>query len=285
MRHALSLSTLPPMARIPIDDPADPRLVHYQALNRQNLTRHSGLFVAEGDKVVDRLVASRFPVASLLAEPAVADRYEPLLPAVTPIYVAARAVLEQTIGFNFHRGVLACGRRLEPLSLAELLRSVPSRGDSAGSPSRSTLLICPEVHDPSNLGSIIRTAAAFGCQGLVLGRLCADPLSRRALRVSMGAALRLPMVESSDLAADLQLLAAEGYELVATVLDPRAEPLATARRAERLAILLGSEGHGLDEPLIELAHRRVTIPMQLGIDSLNVATAAAVFLYHFESLA
>jgi tRNA G18 (ribose-2'-O)-methylase SpoU len=273
------------MARIFIDDPADPRLVHYQALNRQNLTRHSGLFVAEGDKVVDRLVASRFPVASLLAEPAVADRYEPLLPAETPIYVATQSVLEQTIGFNFHRGVLACGRRLERLTVAELLRSNLPPGAAAEPQPRSTLLVCPEVHDPSNLGGIVRTAAAFGCRGLVLGRQCADPLSRRALRVSMGAALRLPIVESIDLAADLALLAAANYELVATVLDPTAEPLATSPRTDRLAILLGSEGHGLDDPLVKLAHRRVTIPMQLGIDSLNVAMAAAVFLYHFESLA
>lgn len=270
------------MPRIPIDDPADPRLIHYQSLNRQNLTRHSGLFVAEGDKVVDRLVASRFPVASLLAEPAVADRYEPILPSETPIYVAARPVLEQTIGFNFHRGVLACGRRLERLTLAELLES---KGQPEKSRRRSTLLICPEVHDPSNLGGIVRTAAAFGCTGLVLGRLCADPFSRRALRVSMGAALRLPLVESSDLPADLALLAAANYELVATVLDPTAEPLEASRRTERLAILLGSEGRGLDSALVNLAHRRVTIPMQLGIDSLNVATAAAVFLYHYESLA
>jgi tRNA G18 (ribose-2'-O)-methylase SpoU len=274
------------MARIPIDDQADPRLVHYQALNRQNLTRHSGLFVAEGDKVVDRLVASRFPVASLLAEPAVADRYEPLLPAETPIYVATRRVLEQTIGFNFHRGVLACGRRLERLTLDELLRSdLPPLGTAAEPQSRSTLLVCPEVHDPSNLGGIVRTAAAFGCRGLVLGRLCADPLSRRVLRVSMGAALQLPIVESTDLAADLALLTDANYELVATVLDAEAEPLATSRRTDRLAILLGSEGHGLDDSLVKLTHRRVTIPMQLGIDSLNVATAAAIFLYHYESLA
>jgi tRNA G18 (ribose-2'-O)-methylase SpoU len=270
------------MPRIPIDDPADPRLVHYQSLNRQNLTRHSGLFVAEGDKVVDRLVASRFPVASLLAEPDVAERYEPLLPAETPIYVAPRPLLEQTIGFNFHRGVLACGRRLERLTLAGFLNPKSPLGKPTP---RSTLLVCPEVHDPSNLGGIVRTAAAFGCAALVLGRLCADPFSRRALRVSMGAALRLPIVESTDLAADLELLAATGYDLVATVLDPAAEPLATSRRTDRLAILLGSEGHGLDSALVKLAHRRVTIPMQLGIDSLNVATAAAVFLYHFESLA
>src|SRR5205085_10748897 len=119
------------------------------------------------------------------------------------------------------------------------------------------------------------------CAGLTLGSKCADPFSRRVLRVSMGAALHLPVVESPDLAADLKRLAAADFDTVAAVIDPAAESLSAARRGPRLALLLGSEGHGLAAEWLQLARRRVTIPMQLGIDSLNVANAAAVLLYHF----
>ncbi|MBW8884791.1 MAG: RNA methyltransferase, partial [Planctomycetia bacterium] len=146
---------------------------------------------------------------------------------------------------------------------------------------RATLVVCPDVQDPTNLGSIIRSTAAFGCDALVLGSKCADPFSRRVLRVSMGAALHLPIIESANLAADVQRLIDADCELIAAVLDQTAEPLAAVRRNPRMALLLGSEGHGLSEEWLQLAHRRVTIPMQLGIDSLNVAIAAAVLLYHF----
>jgi tRNA G18 (ribose-2'-O)-methylase SpoU len=257
------------MPRVPVDDIDDPRLAPYRELNQRNLTRASGLFIAEGDKVTERLIASRFPVASLLAEPAAADRFEPLLPAETRIYVVNRSVLEGTIGFNFHRGVLACGRRIAGPTITDV-----ARGETG------TLLVCPDVQDPTNLGSVIRTAAAFGCSGMVLGSRCADPFSRRVLRVSMGAALHLPLVESRDLAADLQALQQAGFQLTATVIDPTAEPLATFRRPPKLALLLGSEGHGLAPQWLAMCNRRVTIPMRLGIDSLNVAVAAAVLLYH-----
>ena len=260
------------MPRIPVLDINDPRLAAYRELSQRNLTRLSGLFVAEGDKVVERLIASRFPVASVLAEAAHAERIEPTLPAETPIYVATRELLEATIGFNFHRGILACGRRLPGPTVAEIAGNFEQR---------STIVVCPDVQDPTNLGSIIRSAAAFGCAAVVLGGQCADPLSRRVLRVSMGAALHLPVCESRDLAGDLRQLASNGYELIATVLDPAAEPLAAVKRPVKLALLLGSEGHGLGAEWQDLAHRRVTIPMYRGIDSLNVAVAAAVFLHHF----
>jgi tRNA G18 (ribose-2'-O)-methylase SpoU len=260
------------MPRVPVDDIDDPRLTPYRELNQRNLTRASGLFIAEGDKVTERLIASRFPVASLLAEAAAADRFEPLLPAEAPIYIVSRKLLEATIGFNFHRGVLACGRRMTGPTIADVA------GGETG-----TLLVCPDVQDPTNLGSVIRTAAAFGCGGIVLGSRCADPFSRRVLRVSMGAALHLPLVESRDLAVDLDKLRQVGFQLVATVIDPAAEPLATFRRPPKLALLLGSEGHGLSAEWLNVCDRRVTIPMRLGIDSLNVAVAAAVLLYHCTS--
>jgi tRNA G18 (ribose-2'-O)-methylase SpoU len=260
------------MPRLAIDDLADPRLAPYRELNERNLTRHSGQFIAEGDKLTERLIASRYPVASLLAELQQAERLAPSLPPETPIYVVSKQLLQATIGFNFHRGVLACGRRLPGPSLSEV---VGDRNSTS-----STILICPEIHDPTNLGSILRTSAAFGCRAVVLGERCADPFSRRALRVSMGAAFQLPIVESRDLAADLATLQATGYTLAATVLDPAAEPLGSFRPPPKLAILLGSEGHGLTREQLAPCDRRLTIPMQLGTDSLNVAVAAAVLLYH-----
>ena len=263
------------MPLIPITTIDDPRLLSYRELSQRNLTRQSGLFIAEGEKVVERLIASDFEVASLLAEPAFAERYAPQVPSETPIYVVSRDQLEATIGFNFHRGILACGRRRPKPRIPEFVAQL------AGT--KSTVVVCPNVHDPTNLGSIIRSTAAFGCDAILLGSLCADPFSRRVLRVSMGTALHLPILESSDLLADLGALAAEHYELVATVIDSTAEPLATAQRTSRLALLLGSEAHGLGSQWLNLAHRRVTIPMHVGIDSLNVSVAAAVLLYHFCS--
>lgn len=264
------------MSQIPVQNIDDPRLACYRELSQRNLTRQSGLFIAEGEKVVARLVRSRFEVASILAEPAFAERYEPLVPPQAPIYVVPRALLQATVGFNFHRGVLACGRRRRGPTVADLVASLTE--------ARSTIVVCPDVQDPTNLGSVIRTTAAFGCTAIVLGGKCADPFSRRVLRVSMGAVLHLPIVESRDLAAELRQLAAAEFELVAAVIDPAAEPLSEARRGNRLAILLGSEGHGLSAEWLALCHRRVTIPMALGIDSLNVAVAGAVLLYAFTRL-
>jgi tRNA G18 (ribose-2'-O)-methylase SpoU len=263
------------MPQIPIEEIDDPRLACYRDLTQRNLTRHSGLFIAEGDKVTERLIASDFEVVSILADPALAERYEQLVSPEVPIYVSSKQLLQETVGFHFHRGVVACGRRKQGSDVDELLTHLAQP--------RPTLVVCPDVQDPTNLGSIIRTCAAFGCSGLLLGHKCADPFSRRVLRVSMGAALQLPLVESRNLTSDLKQLTAGGFELVGAVLDPAAAPLANSGRGDRLALLLGSEGHGLTSDWLALCHRRVTIPMQLGIDSLNVAVAAAVLLYHFTS--
>lgn len=265
----------PDMTRILIKTADDPGLADYRELNQRNLTRKSGKFIAEGDKVVERLVASPFAVDSILAEAEWADRLEPLLPPETPIYVADRKLLEQTIGFNFHRGVLAAGLRGTKLRLQDVLEDLPGQ---------ATILVCPDIHDPTNLGTLIRTAAAFGVAAAVLGPQCAHPFSRRVLRVSMGAALQLPLVEADDLEADVKLLRQHGFDIAATVLSPQAEDLQKSVRAQRQALLFGSEGHGLDEAWLKLSHRQITVPMRSGIDSLNVAIAAAVFLYHLTQV-
>src|SRR5262245_21047428 len=128
---------------VPIEAIDDPRLAPYRELSQRNLTRQSGLFVAEGEKVVERLVDSSFEVASVLAEPCFAGRYEPRLPRNVPIYVAARDVVERTVGFNFHRGVVACGRRNGPFSIESVLTNLTQL--------RPTIVVCPDVQDPTNL--------------------------------------------------------------------------------------------------------------------------------------
>ena len=263
--------------RFPIHSITDPRVGPYAQLSQTNLTRGSQLFVAEGDKVVERLIESDFVVDSLLAEASWADRLEPRLPAATPIYVVERELMTELVGFRFHRGVLACGRRKPPKSLADIL---PSDDGPA------LVLVCPAVQDPTNLGSIMRTAAAMGATAILLGSECAEPFSRRVLRVSMGSVLFLPVRESPDLVGDVVSLREQyGFEVLATVLDKQATPLDQVARPRRLALVLGSEGHGLDERWLQLCPQQITLPMQSGIDSLNVSIAAAVFLYHFAYVA
>ena len=255
-----------------IDDLDDPRLLPYRQLKQSNLTRWSGLFIAEGEKLTRRLLESDFEVASVLLGRSYVEAFAAMLKAQTPVFVVPDDLVEQIVGFNFHRGVLACGRRRPGRAIDEVA------GDREG----ATIVVCPDVQDPENLGAILRIAAAFGVAAVMLGGRCADPFSRRALRVSMGAALRLPLVASDDLAGDLKRLRDRwSYELIATVLDSDAEPLARTCRRSRVAILFGSEGHGLDRAMVELCDRKVTIPMEPGTDSLNVAVAAGIFLHHF----
>ena len=253
----------------------DPRLAPYRQLKATNLTRWSGLFVAEGEKLVRRLLASDYETASVLVARRYLEEFTALAPAETPLYAIPDEWVESLVGFNFHRGVLACGRRKANPSLGDI---VPPAGRPA------TIVICPDVQDPENLGGILRNAAAFGVDLVLLGRRSADPLSRRVLRVSMGAALNVPLYRSDDLPADLDRLRREfGFELAAAVLDADAEPLDAAKRPMRMALLFGSEGHGLERELIELCDRRLTIAMRRGTDSLNVAVAAGIFLYAIGS--
>jgi tRNA G18 (ribose-2'-O)-methylase SpoU len=261
------------MPRVPLDQLDDPRIAVYRHLKATNLTRSSQQFVVEGEKLFDRLLVSPFPLVSVLAsdrhEPAIADR----VPAEVPLYVVPHRLLSMIVGFNFHRGVLACGgRRPWPA-----LREVIARAER-----HATVVVCPTLNNPENLGSIVRIGDVFGVDAVVVGGSCPDPLSRRVLRVSMGTSLRLPVIVSDDLERDLGRLESDwGFELVATVLDPAAEPLGTAPRPERLALLLGSESEGLEPEWIERCGRRVTIPMRPGAESLNVAVAAGILLHHY----
>jgi tRNA G18 (ribose-2'-O)-methylase SpoU len=249
----------------------------YRNLKKCNLTRWSGLFIAEGRRVVRRLLASGFPVESVLVSERRRAGIVAQLPPDAPIYIVPQELAEQLVGYNFHAGVLACGRRKEQPDLEAIM-------SNAGE--RATLAACPQITDQENLGGIIRVCASFGADGLLLASSCPDPFSRRVLRVSMGNAFRLPIVESRDLAADLNELRSRwGVQLAATALDRDAETLAAASRPPRMALLFGNESEGLHERWLDLCERTVTIPMAPGADSLNVTAAAAVFLHHFTRVA
>lgn len=253
---------------------SDPRLEPYRSLKQTNLTRDSGRFIAEGRLVVERLLASRFEVDSLL----LSERRLPLWEQLPrsgdpPVYVVSEEAARQLLGFHFHAGVLACGRRGPQLTMQELLARLP-----AAQP--HLLVACPHMTDPDNLGSLIRVARAFGVGGMLLGRGCCDPFSRRTLRVSMGNAFELPIVESRDLAGDLRCLQREhGFTVTATVVDRDAQPLHQVPPLPRDVLLLGNEAHGLDARWRSLCDRQTTIPMSAGVDSLNVALAAGICLH------
>ena len=256
-----------------IDSLDDPRVVVYRNLKDRALVRLEGRFIAEGLLVVRRLLGSDYAVESVLVAERRAEEVAPHVPPDVPVYVAPAKEISRIVGFGFHSGVLACGRR----------KPLPSLDDVAATwAGPTTLVVLPKITDTENLGGLLRISAAFGAAAVVLGGECCDPFYRRAIRVSMGTAFTLPIVRSGNLHTDLTRLRDEWhFDLAAAVLDADAEPLQSARRGERLALLFGNEAAGLDNETLALCTRRLTLPMQLGTDSLNVAVAAAVFLYHF----
>jgi tRNA G18 (ribose-2'-O)-methylase SpoU len=252
----------------------DPRLAPYRNLRDRTL-RGESLFIAEGILLVQRLLASRFQVASILADESSAEQLAPWLAARAPLYVGSAALLKQIVGFDFHRGALAVGRRLPLPSVGELLEAIDSGGPLG-------LLVCPKITQPENMGLVLRTAAAFGVDGVVFGRRCCDPFSRRCLRVSMGGSLVAPLAWAADLPGALPTIERQRrIELVATVLDPAAQPLSTVDFAERTAILLGNEYEGLEPEVLAVCRKKVTVPMGSGTDSLNLGVATGVFLYEW----
>jgi len=253
----------------------DPRLAPYRELKDHYVAARHGLFIVEGEQLVRRLLASSFQVQSIL----IADRrLEELAPLFAPdidVHVVTQSLMNDLAGIKFHSGVLAAGVRRTPPTLAQLL-----------APDAKTirLVVCPEIAIAENLGSMIRLAAGFGADALVVGPRSTDPFLRRTIRVSMGSTFTLPIVESTDLAVDFAMLKQRwGVHCVAGVLDETATPIKSALRSDRLALVFGNEAQGLAAEDIALCDERVTIPMKLGTDSLNVAVAAGIFLYHYWS--
>lgn len=261
---------------IPISSLDDPRVAPYRDLKDKALDRQGRLFVAEGENVVRRLLASDFETVSVFCADHRAGGLADAVPEHVPLYAGSRDLMERVIGFDFHAGVVACGRRKPPPTLEQ---AIPADKPEL------LVVVCGDIANVENLGSLIRLSAGFGADAMVLGERCHDPFWRQSIRVSMGTVFKLPIVRSGDLVADLCRLRAEwGVEVAAAVLDPAAEPVAAAGRPKRFALAFGNEAHGLSPEQAAACDRRVTIPMNLGTDSLNVAVAAGIFLYHFTQV-
>ena len=266
-----------PAQAIRIERPDDPRVEAYVSIRERDLTGgHAGRFIVEGKVTLETLLTrGRFEVESLfLCE----TRLAPLagilehVPEGVPVYVAAQGVMDAVAGFPMHRGVLACGRKGTSVPPAEFSRSMRQDG-------RSTLLLLSELSNHDNVGACFRNAAAFGADAVLLDGASCDPLYRKAIRVSSGAALWLPFSQGGTGAELIAAAEASGHEVWALTPRRDADALPTLKVPERVALLMGAEGPGLPAELIARA-RPVRIPMTEGFDSVNVATAAAIALAH-----
>ena len=223
--------------------------------------------MVEGVLALEALVASRYRIRTVLAAARRADEVRALVGDRAAVAVRSDAEVADIAGFAFHRGVLASADRRDPPEPGTLLR--------AG----GTVVVTEGLNDHENLGALFRNAAAFGATAVLLDPTTADPLYRRSVRVSLGHVLRVPWSRAGPLPAGLGLLRDHGYTVVALTPAPAAEPLRSVAWPERVALVVGAEGPGLTVETLAAADRRVRIPLAPGVDSLNVATAAAVVLY------
>ncbi len=263
-----------------VTDETDPRLADYARLTDMELRTHlesaQGLFIAEGTKVISRAVAAGYPVRSiLLAERRLADLpalLTTLATAGAPVYVVPDETAERLTGYRVHRGALASLHR-KPLP------EIPALAAAA-----RTVIVLEDLVDHANVGAIFRCAAALGVDAIFLSPRCADPLYRRAVKVSMGAVFAIPYARMTGWYDGLADLRAAGFRLLALTPDATAVPLSAAageRIDQRIALLLGTEGDGLSSRWLHEADQAVRIPMHpgalaAGVDSLNVVAAAAI---------
>jgi tRNA G18 (ribose-2'-O)-methylase SpoU len=257
----------------PLIDPDDPRAAPYRRLRDKDAAVRRCGYVAEGVTVLEKAVgAGLYPLRSVLVSQARHGRLEPLLarlPQDVAVLVAPQAVMDAICGFPVHRGVLAYGPQPQPPTPEALLDDAPAQA----------VVVCAVgVNDADNMGAIFRNAAAFGAYAVLLDDRACDPFYRRAIRVSVGAALTMPSARLKPEQDMLAVLEERGFETVA--LSPcGAIPLKTLAPSPRTALLLGAEGPGLPADLLARA-LSVRIPMAAGFDSLNVAAASAVALHH-----
>jgi tRNA G18 (ribose-2'-O)-methylase SpoU len=259
---------------IEVSDAEDPRLQDYVRLRdvelRKSMEVDWGLFVAEGEKVIRRAVGTGHPVRSVLLTRRWLDSLADLLAGLdAPVYVVSDVVMEGVTGFPVHRGALASMRRLPPRPVGEVFAAA------------RRVVVLEDLIDHANVGAIFRCAAALGVEAVILSPRCADPLYRRAVKVSMGAVFAVPYARMTNWYGGLAELRAAGFELLALTPDQSAVPIDKVPRAPRTALLLGSEGDGLSSRWLREADRAVCIPMspvamELGVDSLNVVAAAAI---------
>ena len=264
------------MSMVRIDRFDDPRLADYRSVSDGELLRRRNRFVAEGRIVVGRLVESGHRLESLLVNEASFKALRTMLSrlqADVPVYVCDTDEFAAITGFNLHRGCLALAERPTDRALGDVLEDV------------DRLLVLEGITDADNVGSAFRNAAAFGAS-VLLSNTCCDPLYRKAIRTSMGSVLRTPYARVNDWPGDLAVLKCEGFTIVALTPREGAIDLSACvprQGHERLALLVGSEGPGLTAEAEAMADMRVRIPITADVDSLNLATATGIALYHFAN--
>lgn len=267
---------IPVAQRISVQKVDDPLVDDFRDLStadrRPDRPGGRGFVIAEGTVVVRRLLESGYPVRAVLGVARRIDELEPDLAGVdVPAYITSAELMAEIVGFHLNRGVLAVADRAPRASAADIL-------------ARSRVIAVLEgVGDHENLGALFRNAAALGVDGVLLAPGCSDPLYRRSVRVSMGNVLRVPFAPLEPWPAGLTVVKESGFRLAA--LTPRADSVSLrdmAADAGKVALLLGSEGPGLTAEALEAADVAVRIPMAEGVDSLNVATAAAVAFYELS---
>jgi tRNA G18 (ribose-2'-O)-methylase SpoU len=257
-------------------DPDDDRLAAYRNVPDRELLVQGGLFVAEGRLVVRRLIeAQRFGVRSVMVTDTALVPLKELLDTRNelPVYVVPQAVMNGITGFNLHRGCLALGERPRPCSWRDLLKGA------------HRAIALEHIGNADNVGSVFRSASAFGVDAVLLERNCVDPLYRKAIRTSMGAALNMPYAEAEPWPDVLRELARDGWMVVAMTPSPsslalRAMALTISDRP--VVVVVGNEGEGLSDAALDACTHRARIPMTSHVDSLNVATAAAIAMYELR---
>jgi tRNA G18 (ribose-2'-O)-methylase SpoU len=277
-----------------IDSLDDPLIASYRNVRERKL-RDEGLFITEGGLLAERLLRSRFPVESLLVTVGHGKRYASLLPERVPLYCVEAALMREIVGFDFHRGVLGLGRRLPFTDVeAYVSRLLENRERQALDDSLNSLKLvaCPGTETGENLGMVLRSAAAFGVQGVLLPTDGADPLSRRCLRQGMGSSLSLPIARSEDLLGALcRLQETAGLRLIAAVAPQSSAQSKTGGVIElqdfnwpaRSVLVAGNEYQGLDSQWLQNCDYHVTIPISPSCDSLNVAVATGILLHHMAA--
>lgn len=253
-----------------ISDPDDPRVADYRALTdvalRTKFEPPHGLFIAEGELVLRRALRAGYRLRSVLIDVKRRDQLSTVDTDGAPVYLADQAVLEKITGFHVHRGVLASFHR----------RPLPAAVDVLADARRVAIL--EDVNNHTNLGAIFRGAAGLGMDAVLLSPSCADPLYRRSVRVSMGEVFAIPYARLEPWPDALGTVRQAGFTLLALTPAADAVPIQrlTPAPRERAALLLGAEGAGLTEAAQAASDVKVVIPMRRGVDSLNVAAAAAV---------
>lgn len=257
-----------------IDSLDEPALEPYRTMRRPKEHAKQGIFVAEGDKVVQRLLEDcRFGLVSVVLPPDRLAEFTPLFearPETFEVFVAEKPVLNELIGFHLYQGVLAIGRIPAPLALGHVLANCP----------RPLLLVAADaLTNSENVGVLVRNCAAFGVQAVIIGETCATPWLRRAVRASMGTVFQLPVVETQRLVTTLCELRASGVHIVAAHPHVKERTLTQGRFTGDCCIVMGSEGTGIRPEVLEVCDEAVAIPMPPTVDSLNVTSATSVFLY------